>query len=61
MEIFVFYFLFAWAVVYKVFDNDNDTDAIGENLANIFMSFVFGWFVLPMIIGTHLRGKEPLN
>lgn len=56
MELFIFYVLFSWAVVYKVFEGNTDT--IGENMTNFFMSLIGGWLILPLLIGVHLRGEE---
>lgn len=56
MEFLIFYILFSWLVVYEVFKTNTDT--IGENVTNVIMSLLCGWFVLPMLIGVHLRHDE---
>lgn len=56
MEILILYILFSWIVVYEVFKANTDT--IGENVTNVIMSLLCGWFVLPMLIGVHLREEK---
>lgn len=56
MEFLIFYVLFSWIVVYKVFKSE--TDSASENFVNIIMSLVSGWIVLPLLVGVHLRGDN---
>lgn len=57
-KIFIFYVLFSWIVVYKAFENEDDS--LSEKSTLALFALLSGWFMFPMLLGNHLRDNNKM-